>query len=104
MTIADSSRTIVNSRRTVVERRTAAIDSRIILIHSNPACKKFEKRFQIRVVGRSKRIFFKRAYEKKAVRQARQDGLREWMSLLVAVCLLLSRLWSRPSLPLFLVC
>lgn len=45
-----------------------------------------EKGFAIGVLGRSKRIFSRRQYEKKEVRQARQDGSREWVSLLAAIC------------------
>jgi hypothetical protein len=45
-----------------------------------------EKGFAIGVLGRTKRIFSRRQYEKKEVRQARQDGSREWVSLLAAVC------------------
>ena len=45
-----------------------------------------EKGFAIGVLGRSKRIFSRRLYEKKQVRQARQDGSREWVSLLAAIC------------------
>jgi hypothetical protein len=40
-----------------------------------------EKGFAIGVFGRSKRIFSRRQYEKKEVRQARQDGSREWVSV-----------------------
>jgi hypothetical protein len=36
-----------------------------------------EKGFAIGVLGRSKRIFSRRQYEKKEVRQARQDGSRK---------------------------
>ena len=45
-----------------------------------------EKGFAIGVLGRSKRIFSRRQYKKKEVRQARQDGSREWVSLLAAIC------------------
>jgi hypothetical protein len=45
-----------------------------------------EKGFAIGVLGRSKRIFSRRQYEKKEVRQARKDGSREWVSLLASVC------------------
>ena len=45
-----------------------------------------EKGFAIGLLGRTKRIFSRRQYEKKEVRQARQDGSREWVSLLAAVC------------------
>ena len=45
-----------------------------------------EKGFAIGMLGRSKRIFSRRQYEKKEVRQARQDGSREWVSLLAAIC------------------
>jgi hypothetical protein len=45
-----------------------------------------EKGFAIGVLGRSKRIFSRRQYEKKEVRKARQDGSREWVSLLASIC------------------
>jgi hypothetical protein len=45
-----------------------------------------EKGFAIGVLGRTKRVFSRRQYEKKEVRQARQDGSREWVSLLAAIC------------------
>ncbi|KAF7574147.1 hypothetical protein PtrM4_057700 [Pyrenophora tritici-repentis] len=45
-----------------------------------------KKDFAIGVLGRSKRIFSRRQYEKKEVRQAHQDGSREWVSLLAAIC------------------
>ena len=45
-----------------------------------------EKGFAIGVVGRSKRIFSKDAYEKKRVTAALQDGNREWVTVLAAVC------------------
>ncbi|KAF1933347.1 putative pogo transposable element [Didymella exigua CBS 183.55] len=45
-----------------------------------------EKGFAIGVLGRSKRVFSRRQYEKKEVRQARQDGSREWVSLLATIC------------------
>ena len=45
-----------------------------------------EKGFAIRVLRRSKRIFSRRQYKKKEVRQARQDGSREWVSLLATIC------------------
>ena len=45
-----------------------------------------EKGFAIGLLGRTKRIFSRRQYEKKEVRQACQDGSREWVSLLAAVC------------------
>jgi len=41
-----------------------------------------EKGFMIGVVGRSKRIFSKRKWEKKKVRASLQDGNREWITLL----------------------
>lgn len=45
-----------------------------------------EKGFMIGVVGRSKRIFSKRRWEKKEVRASLQDGNREWITLLACVC------------------
>jgi hypothetical protein len=45
-----------------------------------------EKGFAIGVLGRSKRIFSRSQYEKKEVRQARQYGSREWVSLLATIC------------------
>ena len=45
-----------------------------------------EKGFMIGVVGRSKRIFSKRKWEKKEVRASLQDGNREWITLLACVC------------------
>jgi len=45
-----------------------------------------EKGFMIGVVGRSKRIFSKRKWEKKEVRASLQDGNREWITLLACIC------------------
>jgi len=45
-----------------------------------------EKGFAIGVLGRTKRIFSRRQWEKKEVRQARQDGNREWVSVLASIC------------------
>jgi hypothetical protein len=45
-----------------------------------------EKGFAIGVLGRTKRIFSRRQWERKEVRQARQDGNREWVSLLASIC------------------
>ena len=45
-----------------------------------------EKGIMIGVVGRSKRIFSKRKWEKKEVRASLQDGNREWITLLACVC------------------
>lgn len=45
-----------------------------------------EKGFAIGVLGRTKRVFSRRQYEKKEVRQALQDGSREWVSLLATIC------------------
>ena len=45
-----------------------------------------EKGFAIGVLGKSKRVFSRRQYEKREVRQARQDGSREWVSLLATIC------------------
>ncbi|KAJ8118948.1 hypothetical protein OPT61_g162 [Boeremia exigua] len=45
-----------------------------------------EKGFAIGVLGKSKRIFDRRAWEKGEVRQSLQDGNREWVSLLACIC------------------
>ena len=45
-----------------------------------------EKGFAIGVLGRTKRIFSRRQWEKKEVKQASQDGNREWVSLLACIC------------------
>jgi hypothetical protein len=45
-----------------------------------------EKGFAIGVLGRSKRIFSRRQYERKEVMEVCQDSSREWVSLLAAVC------------------
>jgi AraC-like DNA-binding protein len=45
-----------------------------------------EKGFMIGVTGRSKRVFSKRQWERKEVRNTLQDGSREWITLLAAVC------------------
>jgi hypothetical protein len=45
-----------------------------------------EKGVMIGIIGRSKRIFSKRMWEKKEVRAALQDGSREWISLLACIC------------------
>jgi hypothetical protein len=45
-----------------------------------------EKGFMIGVTGRSKRVFTRRQWEKKAVRASLQDGSREWITLLATVC------------------
>lgn len=45
-----------------------------------------EKGFAIGVLGRSNRIFSRRAWEKGEVRQSNQDGNREWVSLLACIC------------------
>jgi len=45
-----------------------------------------EKGFLIGVIGRSKRVFSRRMWEKKEVRAAFQDGSREWITLLACVC------------------
>jgi len=45
-----------------------------------------EKGFLLGITTRSKRIFSRQEYERKAVRQAIQDGNREWISLLACIC------------------
>lgn len=45
-----------------------------------------EKGFAIGVLGRTKRIFSRRMWEKKEVRQAFQDGNTSWVSLLACIC------------------
>ena len=45
-----------------------------------------EKGFLIGVIGRSKRIFSKARWESKEVRASLQDGSREWITLLAAIC------------------
>ena len=45
-----------------------------------------EKGFLIGVIGRSKRVFSRRMWEKKEVRASLQDGSREWITLLACVC------------------
>ena len=45
-----------------------------------------EKGFLIGVIGRSKRVFSRRMWERKEVRASLQDGSREWITLLACVC------------------
>lgn len=45
-----------------------------------------EKGFVIGVIGRLKRIFSKRLYERKHIKAPLQDGNREWITLLACVC------------------
>lgn len=45
-----------------------------------------EKGFILGILGRSKRIFDKRMWEKKEVTAALQDGEREWVSCLATIC------------------
>jgi len=40
----------------------------------------------IGIVGRSKRLFSRRMWEKKEVRAFLQDGSREWITILAGVC------------------
>lgn len=45
-----------------------------------------EKGFAIGVLGRTERVFSRRQYETKEVRQGLQVGSREWVSLLATIC------------------
>lgn len=45
-----------------------------------------EKGFLTGVIGRLKRVFSRQMWERKEVRAARQDGSREWITLLACVC------------------
>lgn len=45
-----------------------------------------EKGFMIGVIGRSKRVFSRGQWVKKEVKAFRQDGLREWMTVIAAIC------------------
>jgi hypothetical protein len=45
-----------------------------------------EKGFMIGVLGRSKRVFSRHEWEKKEVTPSLQDGSREWLTTLAAVC------------------
>jgi hypothetical protein len=45
-----------------------------------------EKGFMIGVLGRSKRVFSRHEWEKKEVTSSLQDGSREWVTTLAAVC------------------
>jgi hypothetical protein len=45
-----------------------------------------EKGFMIGITGRSKRVFSKRQWERKEVRDTLQDGSREWITLLATIC------------------
>jgi hypothetical protein len=42
--------------------------------------------FMIGVTGRSKSVFTKAQWERKEVREILQDGSREWITLLAAIC------------------
>jgi hypothetical protein len=55
-----------------------------------------EKGFMIGVTGRSKRVFTKAQWERKEVRDTLQDGSREWITLLAAICA--TGEWLPPSL------
>ncbi|KAH5705386.1 hypothetical protein HBI18_254730 [Parastagonospora nodorum] len=44
-----------------------------------------EKGFMIGSIGRSKRVFSKATLEKKRVQATRQDGSREWITILACV-------------------
>jgi hypothetical protein len=45
-----------------------------------------EKGFQLGRVGRTKRIFDKRLYEQKGVRQALEGGSSEWITVMACIC------------------
>jgi hypothetical protein len=45
-----------------------------------------EKGFMIGVLGCSKQVFSRRMWGKKEVTAALQDGSREWITLLAAIC------------------
>ena len=45
-----------------------------------------EKGFLIRIIGRSKRIFSRRMWEKKEVTASLQDGSRAWITVLACIC------------------
>ena len=45
-----------------------------------------EKGFLIGIIGRSKRIFSRRMWEKKEVRASLQDGNRAWITVLACIC------------------
>ncbi|KAF7577485.1 hypothetical protein PtrM4_017250 [Pyrenophora tritici-repentis] len=45
-----------------------------------------EKGFQLGRVGRTKRIFDKRLWEQKGVRQALEDGSSEWITVMACIC------------------
>jgi hypothetical protein len=45
-----------------------------------------EKGFMIGVTGRSKRVFSRQMWERREVTEALQDGCREWITVLAAVC------------------
>ena len=45
-----------------------------------------EKSFLIGIIGRSKRIFSRRMWEKKEVTASLQDGSRAWITVLACIC------------------
>jgi hypothetical protein len=45
-----------------------------------------EKRFQLSRVGNTKRIFSRRLYEQKGARQALEDSLSEWITVIACIC------------------
>jgi hypothetical protein len=45
-----------------------------------------EKGFSIGVIGKSKRVFSKVSWESKEAKAPIQDGSREWITVLAAVC------------------
>jgi hypothetical protein len=46
-----------------------------------------EKGFQLRRIGRTKRIFSKARWDKKGVRQPLEDGSSEWITVVACICL-----------------
>ena len=45
-----------------------------------------EKGFMIGVLGRQKRVFSKQLWQRGKVKEALQDGSREWITILASVC------------------
>lgn len=61
---------------------------KMIQYHIHPASiyNMDEKGFLTGIIGRSKRVFSKAIWERKQVREATQDGSRDWITLLACVC------------------